>query len=87
MPAEAETGEALWKAGESTHSEVAMRQKTKAGTQEPCKVVRTAVGWRKLICITQKRHNPEQVPHLCVSKLPLLCRKSFTFPPQCLNPD
>lgn len=34
MPTEAEAGKVLWKAGESTHSRVAARQKTQAGTGE-----------------------------------------------------
>lgn len=55
MPTKAEAGGLLWKAGKGTGSEVAVRQKTKAGIQGPSTVERAAMGGRKLKCITQRK--------------------------------
>lgn len=88
MPTEAERGEVLWKAGEGTRSRVAVRQKTKAGTREPFKGERAAVGLGQLkyiTCIIPNKQHPEQGQHSWISTRPLLFRKSFTLPSRCLN--
>lgn len=82
MPTETKAGKGLWKAGERAHSEVAWRQRIKAGTENSLQVERTATGLRKLKFLTQMKKHPEQLRNSYIGKVPLLFRKRAKFPHQ-----
>lgn len=65
MPTEAEHGKFLGKRV-TVQSEVAIRQKTKAGTQPSLRMERTAIGFRKLQLSVQKRQCPQGSQDFCI---------------------